>query len=405
MDTHPYVKELHDRRARALDDARRLLDRADAERRDLTASEDAAWRRLHDTITNVDDQLRRWEGDKRAAATADDLRRDITRATYIGSTYADGGTLRAGFAEARDGRASAFDSDLSPEFRALASAGGSAIATSFYEAVTVYERNHSPIMRLATVLANTSGAPIVLPRLTADTNVAGTATAEEAGITEADPTISSVTLGALKYAAITLWSAELDQDNVVNLEDLVARSSARQLAESGFYNHFTNGTGTVQPWGFVARASVAGTAAGTAVTGGANYVGWTDVADLYGSVASGYADNGTFLCSPTAYTAALKWRDTTGQPILQTGFEDGTARLFGRPVVRDPNMAALGSATKSWAFGDFSRYFITRVTPARIEISRDYKFSTDQIAIKVVERVDGDLVDTAAVKVLVSANT
>ena len=67
-------------------------------------------------------------------------------------------------------------------------------------------------------------------------------------------------------------------------------------------------------------------------------------------------------------------------------------------------MAAVASASKSIAFGDFKKYFVQRVTPMRVELSKDYKFNTDQLALKTVERVDGDLVDTAAVAFLVSAN-
>ena len=45
-----------------------------------------------------------------------------------------------------------------------------------------------------------------------------------------------------------------------------------------------------------------------------------------------------------------------------------------------------------------------RVNPVRVELSRDYKFSTDQVAIKVAERVNGDLLDTAAIAYLVNTN-
>ena len=42
--------------------------------------------------------------------------------------------------------------------------------------------------------------------------------------------------------------------------------------------------------------------------------------------------------------------------------------------------------------------------PMQVEISRDYKWSTDQVSIKVRRRLDGDLLDTGAVKYLVSAD-
>jgi HK97 family phage major capsid protein len=74
-------------------------------------------------------------------------------------------------------------------------------------------------------------------------------------------------------------------------------------------------------------------------------------------------------------------------------------------VYENPAMATVGSASKSVAFGDFSRYIVRRVSPMRIEISRDAYYATDEVGIKTVERVDADLVDLAAVKVLVSAAT
>jgi len=52
-------------------------------------------------------------------------------------------------------------------------------------------------------------------------------------------------------------------------------------------------------------------------------------------------------------------------------------------------MAALASASKSFAFGWFKAYTAQRVAPMRVELSRDFKFQNDQLALKVVERWDG----------------
>ena len=40
-----------------------------------------------------------------------------------------------------------------------------------------------------------------------------------------------------------------------------------------------------------------------------------------------------------------------------------------------------------------------------MEFSRDYKFNTDQLALRTIIRLDGNLIDAAAIKSLVSANT
>jgi hypothetical protein len=39
-----------------------------------------------------------------------------------------------------------------------------------------------------------------------------------------------------------------------------------------------------------------------------------------------------------------------------------------------------------------------------VESSIHYKFNTDQLALRTVERVDGDLIDVIAVRALVCAN-
>jgi HK97 family phage major capsid protein len=68
-------------------------------------------------------------------------------------------------------------------------------------------------------------------------------------------------------------------------------------------------------------------------------------------------------------------------------------------------MAAVASASKSVAFGDFAAYHVREVTPMAVAISTEYKFDTDQIAIKTTWRVDGDLPDVAAIAYLVSAGS
>ena len=68
-------------------------------------------------------------------------------------------------------------------------------------------------------------------------------------------------------------------------------------------------------------------------------------------------------------------------------------------------MAAAASASKSVLFGDLSAYYTRMVGTPRVEFSRDYKFNTDQLALRTLMRLDGNLVDTIAIKSMVSADT
>lgn len=334
----------------------------------------------------------------------------LSRAGDRPRTGADGARIRDLFVRARDGGFGGFDSYASENLfdtRALSGNVGTAIPTTFADFVTVYERTYSPMFdpRVVTVLGRTSGAPLVLPRVTADPVHGGTVTAEAAAINELDPTISQVTLNPYKYAIINLWSSELADDNTIGLEELLARTTGRELGLD-IGAHMTTGDGSGKPQGWVGVATNGGTASGTATWGAsATFFGWGDLVSLYGAVAAPYRGVGSWMVSSDAFTKILQFRDNNNQPILIPGMGGAPATLLGRPVYENPAMASVGSASKSVAFGDFSRYVVAKVTPTRVEVSRDYKFSTDQLAMRTVERVDGDLVDAAAVAYLVSANT
>ena len=145
---------------------------------------------------------------------------DVTDATRIASM----------FSQVRDtGATGGFDSYLT---RALASSGGSAIPTSFIDQVTVYARTLNPMLdaNVVTMYESADGHPITLPRLTADASSGGTITAEAALASLADPTISSVQLNPYKFTLINVWSAELGDDNAIGLQDLIARTTGRDLA-------------------------------------------------------------------------------------------------------------------------------------------------------------------------------
>jgi len=80
---------------------------------------------------------------------------------------------------------------------------------------------------------------------------------------------------------------------------------------------------------------------------------------------------------------------------------DAPETLLGRPIYENPAMAN-GSAAKAVAVGDYKRYRVDRA-PLRVEGSIHHKFNTDQIALRTIERVDGDLRDTDAIRYLVNA--
>jgi HK97 family phage major capsid protein len=82
----------------------------------------------------------------------------------------------------------------------------------------------------ATVVTTETGENLVVPRSTGF--VTSAITAEGAPITESDPTLSTVTLGAFKYSNFFEVSSELVNDTPVNLLDFLARQAALSLGRA-----------------------------------------------------------------------------------------------------------------------------------------------------------------------------
>ena len=319
----------------------------------------------------------------------------------------DGQDIADAFTAATRGQSVTFD--LMPsamETRTpLLSTGGSAIPSTFADFVTVAEATRTPMLdgNVINLIETTDGHPLIFPQVTAYPSTSGGVVAENSAIGTANPTVASVTLNPYKYANLSDYSAELSQDNVIRIQSLLAETAGFALGQDAG-GELTTGNGSSKPNGIVTAAGNGGTAALTFGGTASTFFDYGDLGSLWSSVPAAARSRGAFMVSTDAFTKILTFRDDNGAPVLLSGSLAGQPILFGRPVIENPDMAAVGSASKSVIFGDLNRYVVQRVAPLRVEISPHWQFGTDVITIKVVDRLDGDLLDTGAVKYLVSAN-
>jgi len=299
----------------------------------------------------------------------------------------------------RSGRVRVHTRDL------LTTTATQAMGTDVYSTIVGHLVETSALMRAgATVVTTETGENLVVPRSTGfvTTNLI----AEAGQITESDPTLSTVTLGAYKYANYFEVSQELANDTPTNLMSFLARQAALSLGlgANGYGDDLINGTGSGQPRGLLLDAATgvtgpAGTAAGLGTQGTTNQ-GSDALWNLVGSVAEPYADaaSASFLMRNAVDVSIRKLRDTTGQPVQ--GLTDRRS-LLGYPVYHDPFMPAAANAAEYIAFGAMDRYFIRIVNGIRFERSDEFRFQNDLIAFRCIIRLDGALIDTNAVKTFV----
>lgn len=282
------------------------------------------------------------------------------------------------------------------EVRAIADFSDSAslYVSEFATNVAVYARTASPWLRVATVRTSANGRPLIVPNITADPTVY--TPGEGTAITEATPTFGTATVSLVGYKGLAYVSMEADEDSMYDVMPYISMTQGRSIGLA---------FGSANTTAILAAASNGGTATGLGGGSTATFVGLEDLWDLKLGRAEPYRSSpGTgWVMSNGMIKKAKKYRDLNGQYLWSAGAAAGLPPTFdGDPVYEDPYLAAPASATKSVLYGDLSAVLIKQV-PLRFAVSTEYRFNTDQLALKAVLRAASALPDAAAIAFLVSA--
>jgi HK97 family phage major capsid protein len=209
---------------------------------------------------------------------------------------------------------------------------------------------------------------------------------------------------ANRISSLTLLSAELVRDAGFDILGTVGAQAGAQIAFVAG-SACTIGTGTVQPTGFVGAATGLSTAtkSGTVTS---TFFDALDLATLLYSLTPSYRNTNTaWHASTSAMSKLRKLQDLNGQFVFQPALMAGQPdMLMGYRLIENVHMAAVASASKSVAILHEPSYYI-RELPIEVASSTDYLFNTNQVAIRTLYPIDGNIPDLNAVKVLVSANS
>ena len=387
------MKEYIDRqveiRNRAWNEAKSILDKAAAEKRDLTAEEEQTYGRiskeLEDRAATIaklrDDESRELRMDAATREIADQVR--PMSAAPVADDIAHIRSLvmnekRSHNFERRD---------------ILKSSTGSPVPTSFYDQVIMKARLIAPVLQTSTVLNTTGGENLQIPSLS--TYSVGTVTGEGSAIGESDPVFNSfITLGAYKYSFLVQLSNELLEDSGVDILGFMADQVGNALGYA-VGSALTVGTGTDMPKGIVAASSVGGTA-GTATAFTAD-----NLIDLLYSL-DGAARNlpGVgWMMNGKSVGAVRKLKDTAGNYVFQPSLAmDSPDMLLGKPIYENPSMVDVATGTKSVIVGHLPSYYVRTVGGLRLDRSDDFAFSSNLVTFRATFRVDGNLPQTSHVK-------
>jgi len=411
------VMKLRDYRLKVYNDLRELAERAADENRQFTGEEQSSYDSMNAELTAVDNRIKSMlAGEQReadAAASFDKLAgKPVEKADAPGAggerQQKTSAELRK-FLRGEGGRSI----DILPtgpvESRVLskltAAAGANVVPTDFYNRLVAHLIEVSAILQASpTVLNTTGGEAVQIPKTTAHSTGAAIVT-EGNTIGGTDPTFGQLTLGAFKYGLLIQVSRELLSDEGVDIEAYLAMQAGRAIGNA-FGAHMVTGGGTTVPRGVVLDATNGKTGLTTGVSGA--FIA-DDLIDLHYSVIAPYRASQScyWVMKDSSLATARKMKDTTGQYLLQPSLQVGMPdTILGKPVLTDPNVAAVATSAKSVLFGDFSQYFVRLAGGVRFERSDDFAFSTDLVTFRCLLRADAALVDlTGAIKFFTGAAT
>jgi HK97 family phage major capsid protein len=373
-----FLKSQVEARNNLIEQARSVIESAEAEKRGLTAEDQQKIDRIESEISQRDAAIETAKKLAEREERAVDAARESSVPTSEVRNDAD--VLRA--IANGELRSHVFGT----ESRTLVPSD-STVPKSFFDQVFSLARLAGPMLNVAQVINTASGESLTIPTLTAYS----TATIKGAGsaISDSEPTFSNITLGAYKYSFLVPVANELLNDAGFDISALIAEQAGNAIG-FGINTGLTVGTGTVEPTGiFTAGASAV--TGGTGVSGAPTYENLVDLVYALDGQARILPGVG-FLMSKSGLAAVRKLKDGAGNYIWSGNAVVGQPdTILGYPVFENPAAPAVATGAFSIGFGHLPSYKARLAGGIQVAQSADYAFNQDVTTFRVTARVDGNL--------------
>jgi HK97 family phage major capsid protein len=374
-----FIAKQVEAKAKAWHSAKALLD--SAEGRALTGEEEASYQEMTNVINRANEAI---ELEQREAKVAEAMQ--SATVDFAAATTGDAEILRK----------MAMGEIRGHEFRAITgSSTGAPVPTSFYDQIVKVARLVNPLLEYATVINTASGENLQIPSQA--TFSTATIVGQGVSIGTSEPTFNAfTTLGAYKFSALAQLSKELIADAGVDIVGFLAEQFGNAFGYA-IGDKIVNGTGTVEPTGFLAVA-------GTGVTGSTGVSGAftaDNVIDLIYSLDGSLRNRPSFamLANSTSIAALRKLKDTAGNYVFQVGdSKDRRDLVLGVPVIETPAMPSAATGVNSLAVGDLKSIYIRNAGGLQIDRSDDYAFGNDLATWRATWRIDSALVQKSNIK-------
>jgi HK97 family phage major capsid protein len=393
------VNELLQKRGEIIHEMKNMLEKAEAESRDLTNEEQTAFDAMEKDQMSLKARADRLERVNAVHSDLDSLRGEPSRLApenagdeevrpRASKAYIDGFDKYA-----RRGMNGLTHDVLNALQVGTDSEGGYIVPEEFDTMLVEYLQDINELRAFVNVVSTASDRNIPVE----STLGVATWTAEEAAYTESDAAFGQVVLGAHKLGTIIRVSEELLADAFFDVSSYLARNFAKRfgLAEEAA---FVNGDNSGKPNGIVQGSGLGVTAAGAAA------ITSDELIDLYHAVPRMYRPNAVWLMHDNTVKKVRKLKDGDNQYLWQPGLQAGQPDLIlGRRLITSAAMPDSTTGNRSIVFGDMSGYTVADRQGTVVQRLNELYAANGQVGFRAYKRMDGETVDATGIKHLIQA--
>jgi HK97 family phage major capsid protein len=413
-------------RAAQIADARKLVDRAEAEKRELTSEENAEWEKR---MTDVDacegnikkaerkEKLEALEGEQRAIqprkTSPHQPAKQITRGernaslkawmgygSPVSSLRYDGETLDrcAGLGMAVNNSSITLRSMNT----STAGAGGAGTFQTYFPDIQSEMKYYSPVLQSCNLQVTDNGNTFTFPRGSDVANTMAIVAQSGASGVATDPTFDKVALGAYTFRYVEQVTYEMLQDAVFDVEGWLTSRLAERAGRT-VEKYIVSGTGSAQPTGLTTAAIAAdgGTAAVTLAATKKNFTSFDDLMTLFSAVDLSYRSSNTLLLHDSSVWDLRKIKDTQGRyvwdvnnTLVQNAQPD---KIAGFNYLISNSIDASGAFNKNiGVFANLSRHVVRMVDGIQITRLNEIYRGNGMIGFEILMRFDSNYVGHAS---------
>lgn len=399
------TKELRRQRAALIEQARAILNSV-PEGQTMTGEQEAQFDRM---MADADRMLKTIEAAEKVESLSQDLEQPVRGQARETAELSEPELYRSAIVHWIRGGMEALnpeEREVLSQYRAQSaitgSAGGYTVAQDFYRQIVDAMKEFGGVEQAgAFVIPTSTGADMPIPTSN-DTANKGAILPENQTAAGQDIAFGQVVLKAYKYSSKTvLVPFELLQDSAVDIEAFVARKLGERLGRIT-NEHFTVGDNTDKPQGVVPFSTLGKTGANGQTTS----VTYDDLVDLEHALDPAYRRRARWMLHDQTLKAIKKLKDSQGRPLWQPGLavrEPDT--ILGYPFVPNQDMPQMAASAKSILFGDFSNYWIRRVTGIELFRITDKYIESGQVGFIAFHRTDGRGVNAGTNPIVHYANS